>query len=973
MSTDPSSRDPEDSQWDERTDAARGVSGDDPSMFRLLFERSADAIWLFDPREQVFVDCNAAAVELMRCGTRERLLRTRPAELSPARQPDGRGSEEVAREVAATVERSGAYRFEWTARRFDGTEVPLEVIATQIAKHGRPLHVVVSRDISERKQAEAALRRSEQLLSSIADNIREAVYRTGPAHQLDYVNSAYLRMFGYANLEEVQRRPREALYADPAARRQLLDSLAAEGRFVRELEFVRKDGARFWGQISSVAIRDEAGRTSFHVGTIVDVTERRASEAEIRRLNATLERRVAERTSELTGSEARLRTLIDHAPEAIVVFDGHTGRFVSCNENATRLFGLSRAELELLHPAQVSPLIQPDGRLSIDAAQDYIATAMSGRPVVFEWMHRRVDGTAIPCEVRLVRLPGEGQPLVRGSIIDNSDRQRREMVQQATFDILDSVHQSGDLPELFARIHRIIGRLMPAHNFYIALYDPATEQISFPYYIEAGAAQDVEPRPIGTGLTGYVLRSGRALLVDGAMNARKKKVGNAVTFEGYDEIAYVESGRPAAIWLGVPLPIEGRSIGVMAVQDYHDEKAYGESEKQILTYVARQTALAIDRKRSEQALRESEQKFRALFEASSQGVMLHDEHRYLEVNPATARILGYERPDQLVGKSPVETSPLIQPGGLPTADLARQHIADCLARGSARFDWVASRADGREVPLEVILTRVEMGGRHIIQAVINDITDRKKAEAELLRALAREKELSQLKTDFVSMVSHEFRTPLGIIMSSAEILGDYFDRLEAGEREHHLRSIIRHTRRMSEMMEEVLVLGRLDAGRMEFKPGPVEIPALFGRLIEEVQTATERRCPIELRLAHVPPEGLADERLVRHIVLNLLTNAVKYSEAGQPVECTVEPEGAHLLCRIQDRGIGIPATDLPWLFHAFHRGRNVGQRPGTGLGLVIVKRCVELHGGRLQIESPPGQGTLVILRLPMFEPLTTHS
>jgi len=247
-----------------------------------------------------------------------------------------------------------------------------------------------------------------------------------------------------------------------------------------------------------------------------------------------------------------------------------------------------------------------------------------------------------------------------------------------------------------------------------------------------------------------------------------------------------------------------------------------------------------------------------------------------------------------------------------------------------------------------------------------DMTDRKKAEAELLRALGREKELSQLKSNFVSMVSHEFRTPLGIIMSSAEILDDYIDQLEPEERGHHLRSIARNSKRMAEMMEEVLVLGRLDAGRMDFKPAAVEVATFFERVVEEIRSATENRCPIRLQAGAMPSDALADERLLRHVFLNLLTNAVKYSEPGQPVEFSMEREGTDAIFRIADHGIGIPETDLPWLFKAFHRGRNVGQRPGTGLGLVIVKRCVELHGGRIQIESRAGQGTLVTVRLPMF-------
>jgi signal transduction histidine kinase len=171
---------------------------------------------------------------------------------------------------------------------------------------------------------------------------------------------------------------------------------------------------------------------------------------------------------------------------------------------------------------------------------------------------------------------------------------------------------------------------------------------------------------------------------------------------------------------------------------------------------------------------------------------------------------------------------------------------------------------------------------------------------------------------------------------------------------------------MSELMEEVLVLGRLDAGKMDFKPAALDLRALCARLVDEVHSATDRACPIQLDAGVIPSEAHGDERLLRHILLNLLTNAVKYSEAGQPVDFILRRDGSGVVCTIRDRGIGIPEADRSRLFNAFHRGQNVGQRPGTGLGLVIVKRCVELHGGEIGVNSRPGEGTTMTVRLPMF-------
>jgi signal transduction histidine kinase len=221
------------------------------------------------------------------------------------------------------------------------------------------------------------------------------------------------------------------------------------------------------------------------------------------------------------------------------------------------------------------------------------------------------------------------------------------------------------------------------------------------------------------------------------------------------------------------------------------------------------------------------------------------------------------------------------------------------------------------------------------------------------------------------MVSHEFRTPLGIIQSSAEILEDYLHHLEPSERDDHLRSIRKNTCRMAGLMEEVLLMGSFDAGKMEFKPALLEPRTFVRRLVDEVLSATNQRCPIELLLGEMPGEIQVDERLLQHIFTNLLTNAVKYSSAGQVVRFEIERAREDLVCSIRDRGIGIPEADREWLFNAFHRGNNVGDRPGTGLGLVIVKRCVDLYGGEIKVKSKSGEGTTVTVKLPVFGPASS--
>jgi signal transduction histidine kinase len=278
---------------------------------------------------------------------------------------------------------------------------------------------------------------------------------------------------------------------------------------------------------------------------------------------------------------------------------------------------------------------------------------------------------------------------------------------------------------------------------------------------------------------------------------------------------------------------------------------------------------------------------------------------------------------------------------------------DELGALSASFDEMVARVEARDAELRSTNAGLE-----------HRVTER---TAELRAALEREKELGEMKSNFVSLVSHEFRTPLGVIMSATEVLQRYFERLATEKRARHLEMIFRSTKMLASLIEEVLLLSKVEAGRLQFTPEPVDVQSLCRHLVDEVQSATDAACPMECVTEGDLTGAVSDEGLLRHIFTNLLTNACKYSEPGSPVEFHVRRDRREAIFTVRDRGIGIPEEDQDRIFQSFTRARNVGERPGTGLGLVIVRHCVELHGGRLHFESAVGRGTVVTIALPIFQ------
>ncbi|MBE9019981.1 PAS domain-containing protein [Chroococcidiopsidales cyanobacterium LEGE 13417] len=261
--------------------------------------------------------------------------------------------------------------------------------------------------------------------------------------------------------------------------------------------------------------------------------------------------------------------------------------------------------------------------------------------------------------------------------------------------------------------------------------------------------------------------------------------------------------------------------------------------------------------------------------------------------------------------------------------------------------------------------RIAVSAENEVMAIVRDITDRKRTEAEIRLALEKEKELGELKSRFVTMASHEFRTPLATILSSSELLEHYSHKWSEDRKLNHLQRIQTSVKHMTQLLNDVLLIGKAEAGKLEFKPLLIDLKQFCHEIVEEIQlTASDRQiifqCHADERIT-----GMMDEKLLRHIFINLLSNAVKYSPADSPVNFELTNECDTVIFRVRDRGIGIPLAEQAEIFSSFHRASNVGNISGTGLGLAIVKKSIDLHDGKIAVESSVGLGTIFTVVLPL--------
>ena len=790
--------------------------------------------------------------------------------------------------------------------------------------------VWVGRDVTERRQAADALRASEQRFRQLVEHSSDVITLLGRDGTVLYASQSSQPVLGYGATENVGRSVFEFIHPDdrPSALELFGELMQEPSHHVKtELRALHKDGS--WRRLEAIGVnRLDDPAIGAVVVTYRDITERQRIEQDLRE------------------TLSLLSATFDSTADGILVV-GLTGRILSFNRKFAELWRIPDSVLESRDRDQVlafvlEQLADPEG-FQNKIRELYARPDASSFDVL-----KFKDGRIYERLSQPQRIAGKSIGRV-WSFRDVTETRRAEQVQLATYRISEAAHAARNLQELYAAIHGIVGELMPAKNFYIALYDPATELLTFPYFVDE-VDTDFPAKRLGKGLTEYVLRTGQPLLVTPEVQAELERRG---------EVELI--GAPSIDWVGVPLKIGDRTIGVLVAQTYAPGVRYGETEKHILQFVSTQVAMAIERKRTEEQLHDSERKYRLLFETNPEPMWVYDFEtlQILAVNEAAIARYGYSEREFLS----LTLRDLRYPEDQASLD---QELSRRTPEGGVEVSARHHTKDGKPFEVDLVARPLEFAGRRARLVLAHDVTAQRQLEEQL-----RQSQKMEAVGQLAGGIAHDFNNLLTAILGSTQLLLNSTP--EGDPRREDAEEIRNAGLRAAELTRQLLAFSR----RQVLAPKMLELNAVVTNMERMLQRLLGEDVELVTSLAAATGAVSADPGQLEQVLLNLAVNARDAMPGGGRLSIatsriTVDeehierrhrlPAGDYACLAVTDTGVGMDEATQAHLFEPFFTTKEVGK--GTGLGLATVYGIVKQSGGYIWIYSEPGRGTTVKVYLP---------
>jgi PAS domain S-box-containing protein len=823
-------------------------------------------------------------------------------------------------------------------------------------------------DITSLKQIEKALREKQQQFTNITTNIPVGLYRSiyhaNGQVSMPYASAGFEALFG-VNPQLITLDPQlvsRSIYEEDREKIRLTREKARLGQEKSndhdylDYRLLMPSGQIKWVRDYANFSRTEIGDLIVD-GAIIDISEQKQAQEQI----------------------AFQANILNQVRNAVIATD-LDGKIIYWNRYAQELF-----LLEEYHKGQsiMTTMVIPQDQI---LARELFANIYHQGTWSGEFLVQRRDGSTFNAYVVDTLIKDEtGQPqAIVGVTSDISARKRlenaiRTIAQGLSAETGEAFFQSlvKHLGQILSVDYAMIGRLdNPDSLTTIAIYGQGFLQNNFTYDLKGTPCAEV---------------------VKGKVCYYTEKVSENFP----EDTLMIEMGIES--YLGIPLiNCQGEVIGIIAVfaqrnlsnqclfieilqifasqclaemerqnvlnylqnmNDFLEEKVQERTQKlgQAVEQLNREIQ---ERMQVELALRSSEERYRNLVNMLPYGVQECDTKGLITYsNPAHDRMYGFIA-GTLEGTYIWDRL---------TSEKAQQELQNYLQflnqeqPNPTSYFSIENTSTGEAIDVQIDWNylRDEKGQLTGYISILSNVTERRRAEQEIQKALLKERELNQLKTDFIDISSHEFRTPLTVILGSVQFLRKRYHQLSEEQRFEYCHRILEAGNQLKELLEDLLIISRADSGQINLALQPVNLEQLGQELIAEIQASSQNEYYFNLSVNNLPNSLVLDKKILHHILTNLLLNAVKYSPTSSWINLAIDCQDNQLIFTIADSGIGIPTEDHGRIFDSFHRGSNVGEIPGTGLGLNIVKKYVELLGGNISFESQLGVGTTFVVTFPL--------
>jgi len=824
-------------------------------------------------------------------------------------------------------------------------------------------------DITERKQVLEQLKESEHMFRAMSNNMESALYIFNQKGKFIYCNPAASEISGYSEEEILNMNFYDLIKPElqsPAIDRGMDRLDGKDVPRIYETKVLTRDGQEKWLEIASskLVLNGEPAV----MGLANDITERKQS-IELIRSNK----------EKYKSLYSFIRLMADNVPDLIWA-KNLDGEYIFANKALCDKLLLAKdtdepvgktdmyfAERERRNNTK-RPNWYTFGEISAESDSIVLRSELSHHVDEYGYVKGRfmyLDVYKSPLyddTGNLIGLVGSGRDVTEQKKLEQ-EKLREETLKHVVYKIGNAVNTTKDLNELFTVIRLEISQVIDTTNMYIALYDKEKDSLSLPYFIDEKDRFGTIPNT--KSLTHHLIKTRKPLLL-------KEEDYYNLAEENQIEIL----GTPAKVWLGVPLQVNSETIGVLVVQDYHNEDAFEEKDLDLLKFVSMQISISISQKKADDALRENEFALRQIIDNVPVMIFAKDKaKRFVLANREFAKSYG-KHVNMIEGKKQSEIH-------LYEDELTRYITDDEMVLNkresvfNANESFTNHNGDRRILQTVRIPINTDTEKGIAILGVAIDITERNKVEAELTRAKEKAEESDRLKTAFLANMSHEIRTPMNAIIGFSELLND--SSLAADSRREFISLIADNSKALLKLIEDIIDVSKIEAKQVTIVKSTCQVNQILTELqksgteLLKKQNNKKLNIKINLPVSDYNFSIESDPFRFKQIINNLVDNAIKFTENGfVEIGYRIQKEDT-ILFFVKDTGIGLADDKISFIFERFRQAEESSTKEyrGTGLGLTIASRLVELLGGELWVDSKLGEGSTFYFSLPFISKKAT--